>query len=263
MKKRIHKKTRNSISHDPPGTRVKLRFGKHFLPPLAGLAVTISIFGFFNSQLISGQIAYYMHQRRISGKNLDLEISYYAVDKKAPPLIGINKINVKAPVIFDQTKVDEAAFSKALERGVVHYPNTAVPGQAGNIVIFGHSSGQWWASGNHKFVFTLLNKLKFDDKIYIDYQGIRYIYRVNNIRVVPPTDISVLNQSSNHTLTLITCAPVGLSTSRLIVEAQQIVPAVARNTTATTPAKAPSGTSKGQKLPSADDSFWDNLKQLF
>ena len=251
------------IDHAPPGSRVKLKFRKHFLPPLAGLLVAISIFGFFNSQLISGQIAYYVYQHRISGKNLDEQITHFAVDKNAPPQIVINKIGVKAPVIFDQIEVNEKAFSKALERGVVHYPNTAVPGHAGNIVIFGHSSGQWWATGNHKFVFTLLNKLKFDDKIFVEYKDVRYIYRVNNIRVVPPTDISVLNQSSNHTLTLITCAPVGLSTSRLIIEAQQIVPTVARNTTATTPAKAPSGTSKGQKLPSADDSFWDNLKQLF
>ena len=255
-------KKAKKIDHAPPGSRVKIRFGKHILPPLAGLAVAVSVFGFFNSQLISGRIAYYMYARQAVVENLDTTLEAEKIDKTAPPQIIINKINVKAPVLFDQTVVNESNFLKALQHGVVHYPNTAVPGQAGNIVIFGHSSGQWWAKGDYKFIFTLLDKLKFDDKIFVDYKGLRYVYRVNNIRTVLPTDLSVLNQSSNHTLTLITCTPVGSSAKRLIIEAQQLVPTVERNTKATAPATLPAGV-KSNALPSADDSFWHNLRQLF
>jgi LPXTG-site transpeptidase (sortase) family protein len=261
--KKPTKKPKKINKSDLPGSRVKIRFGKHILPPLAGLVVAISIFGFFNSQLISGQIAYYLNQRKhISVSSLDSQVAANPVDKNAAPRILINKINVTAPVIFNQTVVNEANFLQALHSGVVHYPNTAVPGQVGNVVIFGHSSGQWWAPGSYKFVFTLLNKLKVDDKIFIEYKGVRYIYKVNNTKVVLPTDLTVLNQGSGHMLTLITCTPVGTSAKRLIIEAQQIVPAVNRNTSATTPAKAPSGSQK-LNLPSSDDSFWHNLKQLF
>ena len=140
----------------------------------------------------------------------------------------------------------------------MHYPDTAVPGKQGNVVIFGHSSGQWWAPGNYKFIFTLLDKLQPQDKIVIDYQGVRYIYRVYAYKIVEPTDLSVLNQSSDNSLTLITCTPVGTSAKRLIIMAKQIVPNVkepaAVNQAAELPAQAQG------KLPGSSGSFWHNFK---
>lgn len=257
MSKRSTKKKTKELS----GTRVKLTFRKHFLPPFTGLLVALLIFGFFNSGLLSGKIAYYLYQRNISVASLDTEVSAAAIDKNAPARIIINKINVNAPVIFDQTTVDEAAFQKALQRGVVHYPNTAVPGQPGNSVIFGHSSGQWWAPGDYKFVFTLLDKLQYDDKIFVEYQGVRYIYRVTNISVVAPTDLSVLNQGGNNMLTLITCTPVGSNAKRLIIQAQQIVPKPESSSTYAQAANLPD--SAQGNLPSSSASFWDDLRELF
>src|SRR4030095_4689134 len=137
--------------------------------------------------------------------------------KNAPPKIIINKINVNAPVVFDQTTVNEGNFQKALQHGVVHYPNTALPGQQGNVVIFGHSSGQWWAPGDYKFIFSLLDKMSVNDEIVLDYKGMRYIYKVTSTQVVSPDTVSVLNQPPNeHALTLITCTPVGTNLKRLI-----------------------------------------------
>ncbi|HEY5550003.1 MAG TPA: class D sortase [Candidatus Saccharimonadales bacterium] len=254
------KKKKKSNKKELVGSRVKLTFRRHFLPPLVGLAVAISVFGFFNSQLISGKIAYYLYGRNANTSELDQRVASSSVDKNAPPRILINKINVKAPIVMDQTTVNQVAFQVALRRGVVHYPNTALPGQQGNVVIFGHSSGQWWAPGDYKFVFTLLDKLTLDNKIFIEYQGVRYIYRVYDITVVEPTNLSVLNQGSNNILTLITCTPVGTSSKRLIVKAQQIVPEVSYATTATTAARLPA-LAHGN-LPSNSSSFWQDLREL-
>jgi sortase A len=256
-KKPIKKKKSSELE----GARVKLRFRKHILPPLAGLLVFLLVFGFFNSEYLSGRIAYYLYERHANVAALDTSTASSSIDKNAPPKVIINKINVNAPVIFDQTTVNEANFQKALQHGTVHYPNTAVPGQQGNVVIFGHSSGQWWAPGNYKFVFTLLNKLQYGDTIFVEYQGVRYIYRVSNISVVKPDDLSVLNQGGNSMLTLITCTPVGTSQKRLIVQAQQIVPKPASALDYNQAAKAPQQTTSN--LPASSPSFWTSFKELF
>lgn len=241
------------------GTRVKFNFKKHVFPPLVGLLVAISIFGFFNSQLLSAKIEYYLYERHKNTAVQDSQIVASPIDKNAPPKIIINSINVTAPVIYDQKTVNEYNFLQALHNGVVHYPNTAFPGQIGNMVIFGHSSGQWWAPGDYKFVFTLLDKVKLNDLIFVEYQGVRYIYRVYNTEVVPPTDLSVLNQGGRNILTLMTCTPVGTSTNRLIVRAQQIVPKIGYNVSSTKPAVLPKG-AQG-KLPSSSSGFWNDLKE--
>ena len=229
------------------------------MPPLVGLIVAVAVFGFFNSGWISARIEYYLESRRPQVSIPKPEPQ--RIDKNAPPKIYIDSIHVTAPVIFNVAKIDQYLFLQALHNGVVHYPETANPGQEGNVVIFGHSSGAWWAPGNYKFVFTLLDKLKTGDKVQIDYQGIRYTYRVYSSKVVLPTDLSVLNQGSDYGLTLITCTPVGTNAKRLIVLAKQINPIVNRSTEVNHAANLP-GDAKG-KLPGSAPSFWHNLKELF
>jgi LPXTG-site transpeptidase (sortase) family protein len=114
---------------------------------------------------------------------------------------------------------------KALRSGVVHYGQTANPGQSGNVVIVGHSSGEPWTLGSYKYIFTLLNKVIAKDKIIIDYSGVRYIYEVIAADIVRPTDLSILEQPKNQfNLTLVTCTPVGTSKDRLIIHAKQTSP---------------------------------------
>ncbi|MDB5163477.1 MAG: sortase, partial [Candidatus Saccharibacteria bacterium] len=122
-------------SKELANSRVRMSFTKHLLPPLAGLLVALAVFGFFNSSLISGKIAYRVYSRRAHVSSLDNQTASSNIDKNAPPKITINKINVTAPINFDQSVVNQGAFQKALQHAVVHYPNTAVPGQPGNIVI--------------------------------------------------------------------------------------------------------------------------------
>jgi len=261
-KKRTKKKSTGSQKNQElAGSRVRLKFKKHLLPPLAGLVVAILVFGFFNSQLLSGKIAYYLYDRNIDAGSLNSQLVASPVDKNAPPKIIINDINVKAPIVFDVQTVNEGLFQKALRSGVVHYPGTAQPGQAGNVVVFGHSSGQWWAPGDYKFIFTHLDKLQQEDKIFVEYQGVRYIYKVFGISVVKPTDLSVLNQGGSNILTLITCTPVGTATNRLIIKAQQIVPNVSNNRNFNQAAQKPAEAQGA--LPSNSAPFWRDFLNLF
>jgi LPXTG-site transpeptidase (sortase) family protein len=152
----------------------------------------------------------------------------------AESTLTIPKINVHTPIVYEPS-LAEAQIQKALENGVIHYGNTPKPGQAGNSVIFGHSSNDWWEPGNYKFVFVLLDKLVAGDRFSVDYQSKRYTYEVTGARVVEPTDFTVLNPTPEPTITLITCSPPGTSWKRLVITARQIDPDPA---TASTPTVA-------------------------
>jgi LPXTG-site transpeptidase (sortase) family protein len=171
--------------------------------------------------------------------------------------IIIPKINVNAPIEYISS-VQENDILTALESGVVHYANTALPGQPGNVAIFGHSSNDWWEPGNYKFVFVLLDKLSPGDMVYIDYQGIRYGYQVQSSTVVDPTDVAVLNPTPTPTLTLITCSPPGTSLRRLIVTAKQVTPSPTTVTPTPTPQSQTTAT-----LPSSSPGFFTQVQQAW
>jgi len=132
----------------------------------------------------------------------------------------IPEIQVNAPIIWN---VDAADVTKNLEKGVVHYRGTALPGKAGNIFITGHSSYYSWAQGGYKDVFALLDRLKVGDKIYLQYKGDNLVYEVSGTKVVSPNDLSSLEPTTNRTLTLMTCVPVGTNLRRLVVTANQVL----------------------------------------
>ena len=107
---------------------------------------------------------------------------------------------------------------------MVHYGNTANPGQAGNAVLFGHSSNDWDKPGNYKFIFVLLEKLAVGDTYTIDYKGTRYEYQIYERSIILATDVHVVAPTSDPTSTLITCWPTGTSQKRSIVRGKQISP---------------------------------------
>jgi LPXTG-site transpeptidase (sortase) family protein len=139
------------------------------------------------------------------------------------PTLVVPKIDVSAPIQFIND-ASEAAQDAALPNGVVHYYQTANPGEVGNTFITGHSSNYWWIKGEYNYVFANLDKLAVGDQAIIYYNGNKYLYQVNNVKVVEPTDLSVLDQTIKPTLTLMTCTPAGTSWHRLIVTFDQIAP---------------------------------------
>lgn len=201
--------------------RVKYSFRRHVVPPLGGVAAMVVVYSLLNFSLISARIQYLVSEYNAP------KVSTSALIGSAPQTnesqIIIPSIQVKAPVIYSTSK-NNTDIAYDLRSGVVHYSTTANPGEQGNVVIFGHSSGVAWAPGNYKFVFTLLDKLKSGQQISLDYNGKRYVYVVTGSKIVAPTDMSVLDVGSESKLSLITCTPVGTSKNRLVVEAKQISP---------------------------------------
>ncbi len=166
--------------------------------------------------------------------------------------IIIPKINVDVPVVYDIKSYSEEAIQDGLERGVVHYGDTALPGEPGNNVIVGHSSNNFFNSGKYKFAFVLLDKLEKGDTFNINYKGQRYVYRVIIKKVVDPNDFSVVQPTRIPTTTLITCTPPGTSWRRLVIQAEQISPTPTKEH----PTAPALDTGEAEVVPGNSQSLW-------
>lgn len=107
---------------------------------------------------------------------------------------------------------------------LVQYSGTALPGQYGNVVIFGHSVlPQFFSPKNYKTIFATLPTLEKGDEILVDFDGILYRYQVTEMIEVDPSDVSVLAQYyDDRYLSLVTCVPPGTYLRRLVVRARLI-----------------------------------------
>ncbi|MBU1117913.1 sortase [Patescibacteria group bacterium] len=128
-------------------------------------------------------------------------------------------------ISIPKLKVDQALVivgSSDLKKSLIQYPQTALPGQFGSPVIFGHSVlPQFFNPKSYHTIFSTLYKLKQGDAIYVDFDHIRYKYLVEEMYEVQPTDLSVLEQRfDGRYLTLVTCSPPGTYLRRLIIKAQ-------------------------------------------
>jgi len=191
------------------------------------LAVFILLFGFFNERFIAPLIT---PSKTISSTPI-ISSSTTAVGLESK--IIIPKINVEVPVVYDSNSVNEKVMQKALEGGVAHYASTPLPGQDGNVVIFGHSSNNIFNRGKYKFAFVLLSRMDSGDTFFLQKDGKRYTYEVYKKIVVKPTDFNVLNPTDKPAVaTLITCDPPGTSINRLVVVGRQISPDSSSNVAA-------------------------------
>lgn len=109
-----------------------------------------------------------------------------------------------------------------LGKSLIHYSGTALPGQFGNTVIFGHSVlPQFFNPKNYLTIFSTLPTLKPKDEIFVDFDGVVYKYVIEEMTEVKPNDLSALEQRYDDSyLTLITCVPPGTYLRRLLVKAR-------------------------------------------
>lgn len=105
-----------------------------------------------------------------------------------------------------------------LDKSLIHYSGN-LPGENGNPVIFGHSTLLWFYNPkDYKSIFSKLPELKKDDEIVVKVDNISYKYKVFDLKIVYPDDISVLEErTDNSYITLVTCVPPGTFMKRLIV----------------------------------------------
>lgn len=117
------------------------------------------------------------------------------------------------PSISCKEVVKEGSDRGTLAKALGHMEGTALPGQVGNCVIVGHRNY------NFGLYFNRLNEVAIGDEITISTKEGTYTYIVMETKVVEPEEVSVLGQTEEANLTLITCTPIYIATHRLIVVA--------------------------------------------
>lgn len=134
-------------------------------------------------------------------------------------------------ISIPKLKIDGASVAiggEDLSKSLVQYPGTALPGKRGNSAIFGHSILPiFYNPKSYLSIFSMLPTLTAGDEILINYDGISFVYKVESLFEVAPTDIQVLDQdTSDSFLTLVTCVPPGdpRNPKRLVVRARIVPP---------------------------------------
>ncbi|MBI3620328.1 class D sortase [Candidatus Roizmanbacteria bacterium] len=109
-----------------------------------------------------------------------------------------------------------------LAKSLVQFLPRSLPGEYGNMVIFGHSSlPQLYNGHDYRTLFTYLPSLNKGDEIGVTVGDTTYRYEVYDMFVVKPDQVSVLEQQTDAAyLTLITCVPPGTLWNRLVVKAR-------------------------------------------
>jgi sortase A len=123
-------------------------------------------------------------------------------------VLQIQKIGLRVPV-FEGTDED------VLNRGVGRIAGTALPGQPGNLGIAGHRDG----------FFRGLKDIARGDLLELQLPDGAVTYRVDEIEIVSPDDVRVLERRATDAITLVTCYPfyfVGSAPQRFIVHGARV-----------------------------------------
>jgi LPXTG-site transpeptidase (sortase) family protein len=254
----IRQQLRDTVNSRSSGRTLKAKH--HFQSLLFGLGfglltLVVVLFSFFNEVVIAPFI---QPSRNVSATPIIISPDgVTATDKNE---VIIPKINVEIPLDFSATSTEEKAFEAALDKGVAHYPTTALPGQQGNASFFGHSSNNIFNPGKYKFAFVLLNELVPGDTFYITHNGVAYAYTVYDKKVVEATAVEILNPVPGKTATamLVTCDPPGTSLRRLAVWGEQISPNPSSNIAATPAAQ--SQPKDSDALPGNGPTLWGRVR---
>ncbi len=139
---------------------------------------------------------------------------------------SVNKLNIKSYYLsIPRLNIDKALVivgGNDLAKSLIHYLPKTLPGEPGNVVIFGHSTlPQLYNPKDYKTIFTFLPSLEKGDKVIVTVGSQEYEYEIFEMFVVKPDQVSVLDQRYDASyLTLITCVPPGTYWNRLVVRAK-------------------------------------------
>jgi sortase A len=120
-------------------------------------------------------------------------------------LLRIQRVGLEVPVYADTTE-------RNLNRGAGWVAGTAAPDDGGNIAIAAHRDGY----------FRVLKDVAVGDVLELESISQQRLYRVDEISIVEPEDVSSLEPTATAAVTLVTCYPfyfVGHAPQRYVVRA--------------------------------------------
>ena len=133
--------------------------------------------------------------------------------------LSIPSINISAPIVFFDEPQEDALLHEALDQGVVHFPESVLPGKIGQTIILGHSAPLGWPKINYDWVFSEIGDLKEGEEIIINFNNKEYLYQVKDKVILDKGEEIPLKyySSSKNVLILLSCWPPGQDYKRIVV----------------------------------------------
>lgn len=150
----------------------------------------------------------------LSQTKIDYDLEQYGT-------LSVPKLNLQIPIVWTK---DPSQFSEDLQKGAVHYPGTAMPGELGIAYVSAHSSDYLWNKHPYTNAFAKINFLEPGDDIFLDITDINgkvhnFRYVVSEENIYKPDDQAQFVDNSVAKLNLSTCWPIGTQRDRYVVSA--------------------------------------------
>jgi len=170
-------------------------------------------------------VSFYLFEKRENGQQMKQNLKKEAEKTKEQTkeigkkenLIEIPKIKISAPLILTTR---EKEISKALDRGVVLWPESAKFGEKGATIILGHSAPPGWPKIKYDWVFTKIDQLEKGDEIFVFFQGEKFRYVVREKIFLKKGKELPEIKSDLNILILISCWPPGKNLKRIAIVAE-------------------------------------------
>lgn len=140
------------------------------------------------------------------------------VASEFPLSITIPKINLST-TIQNPTTTEVMILDAELLKGAVHYPTSALLGEVGNVVLFGHSSYLPVVNNKAYKAFNGIQKLVAGDVVTVYSSNTAYTYQVRTMTKESTSNAEIPLSVTTRVLTLSTCDSFGTATDRFVVVA--------------------------------------------
>ncbi len=117
---------------------------------------------------------------------------------------------IKIPSIGVSRTVVSGISLSQLKRGPGHYPDTPLPGQAGNVAIAGHRT-------TYGQPFHNIDRTEIGDQITFETEQGDFVYVITEKFIVTPKQTEILEDKGDNRITLIACEPKYSAAKRYIV----------------------------------------------
>ena len=122
-------------------------------------------------------------------------------------------VRIQIPTIGVDAPVVQGDGWEQLKKGVGQHIGSTDPGQVGNVVLSAHDDifGE---------IFRNLDQLQAGDRVILYTTQQQYVYVITATQIVAPTQVEVMNPTSEPTVTLISCYPYLVDRQRIVVFAK-------------------------------------------
>jgi len=120
---------------------------------------------------------------------------------------------IQIPRIGLSTVFVQGTNTGDLSKGPGHYPATPLPGEHGTVAIAGHRT-------TYGAPFRHVDDLRPGDRVDLRMPYGLFTYRVERTKIVPPTELSVVDRVDHDRLVLSACHPLYSAAQRIIVFAR-------------------------------------------